>query len=680
MITAIIQARATSSRFPRKVLQLLKDKKTVLEYTIKRVKRSNEIDQIIVATTTNYEDDDISQLCSKIGVSHYRGSERDVLDRYYQTAKISGSNVIVRITSDCPLIDPELIDKALKKFNSETSPYLCFNYVGEWEGFPDGFDVEIFTFGALENAWKVTKDERDREHVTRYFRENLKTLRMDIDVPDNYLCDLKHLHLSLDSESDFVLIKEIINNLKDDFTYLDVLSFLNDNSSLLLKNSVLENDILFNGKGQELYEVAKGLIPGGTQLLSKRPEMFLPDNWPSYYRKANGIEITTLDGIKLKDFSYMGIGACVLGYSHPDVNNEIHKCINRGSTSTLNCPNEVKLTQLLCEIHPWASMARYTRSGGEACAVAVRIARTYTKKDKIAVCGYHGWHDWYLAANLSDDKSLDGHLIKGLSPNGVPQGLRGSVLTFHYNMIDELEGLIEKNRDIGTIIMEPCRGQKPKSKFLERVREIADENGIILIFDEITSGFRINSGGIHLEFGVIPDIAIFGKAISNGYPLGVILGKLNVMEAAQDTFISSTHWTEDIGFTAGLSTIKYYIKNGVADHLREVGNYFQDGLKELAEKHNIKLLVDGLPSLTTFTFNYENGQEIKTLYIQLMLERRILAKNALYLSYAHKKYDIDYYLKNIDEVFGLLNKYINNDLVNKMLKGPVAHSGFKRLT
>ncbi|MFX0011696.1 MAG: aminotransferase class III-fold pyridoxal phosphate-dependent enzyme, partial [Candidatus Hermodarchaeota archaeon] len=307
-------------------------------------------------------------------------------------------------------------------------------------------------------------------------------------------------------------------------------------------------------KGISLWKRAKKLFPGGTQLLSKRAEMFLPERWPSYFEKAKGVDIWDLDGNKFIDMSIMGVGACVLGYADADVNDAVKKIIDAGSMSSLNSPEEIEFAVLILKQHSWADCVRLARTGGETAVIAIRIARAYTKKDKIAFCGYHGWHDWYLSSNLADNANLDGHLLKGLEPNGVPRGLLKTALPFEYNNIEQLEQIVE-NEDIGTIIMEPMRHQEPKNNFLFKVRKIADEIGAVLIIDEISVGWRMNVGGLHMLYNLKPDMAIFAKAISNGYPMGAVIGKEEIMDAAQTSFISSTYWTERIGPTAAIATI-----------------------------------------------------------------------------------------------------------------------------
>lgn len=433
-------------------------------------------------------------------------------------------------------------------------------------------------------------------------------------------------------------------------------------------------------KGIKLWNRAKKIIPGGSQLLSKRSEMFLPEQWPSYFKRAKGAEIWDLDGNKYLD-TYFNVGACILGYADPDVNRAVKQKIDRSNTSTLNCPEEVELAELLCKLHPWAKMVRYARGGGEAMAIAVRIARAYSGKDKVAFCGYHGWQDWYLAANLSDDKNLDGHLLPGLEPRGVPGGLRRTAMPFNYNRIQELEQIVKKNKDIGVIAMEPLRYDEPKNSFLKQVRKIADRIGAVLIFDEVSIGWRLANGGAHLKYGVRPDIAVFAKAISNGFPMAAIIGTKEVMQAAQASFISSTSWTDGVGPTAALATIKKMINKKVPRHLNKIGKLIKLGLKKAAVSNKLNITVIGLPPLMSFSFNYnQDSLAIKTLFTQEMLKRGILAATSLDVSYSFRPKHVKKYLTAVNEVFSILRRAIQQNKIYYLLKGPVAHAGFKRLT
>lgn len=433
--------------------------------------------------------------------------------------------------------------------------------------------------------------------------------------------------------------------------------------------------------GLELYRKARKLIPGGTQLLSKRPEMLLPEQWPAYYSRASGSKIWDLDGNQYIDMSYSGIGSCILGYSDPDVDAAVHAAIGTGSMSTLNCAEEVELADLLCELHPWAEMVRYARGGGEAMAVAVRIARAHTRREKIAFCGYHGWHDWYLAANLSSNNALGDHLLPGLAPNGVPQQLAGTAFPFHYNCIDELRVIVQTHgNELAAIVMEPVRNRLPQDSFLQEVREIASRNNSTLIFDEVTSAWRLNSGGVHLIFGVSPDIAVFAKAISNGYPMAAIIGTGKVMQAAQESFISSTYWTERIGPTAALATIKKHRAYDVSARLVSTGKKIQTVWKRAAEHAGVALSVSGIPPLAHFDLHVDDAQAARTLFTQLMLDRGFLASNAFYATYAQSDEDIEQYGAAATEVFSELAQAVDSGTVKNLLKGPVAHAGFSRLT
>ena len=435
------------------------------------------------------------------------------------------------------------------------------------------------------------------------------------------------------------------------------------------------------GTGQRLWNEAKKLIPGGNQLLSKRAEMFLPDQWPAYYSRAKGVEIWDLDGRKYIDMSTVGIGACVLGYADPDVNRVVKKVVDNGSMATLNAPEEVELAKLLIQLHPWAKMVRYARSGGEAMAIAERIARAYTGKDKIAFCGYHGWSDWYLAANLSNNKNLDGQLLPGLEPRGVPRGLKGTILPFRYNKLEELKALVAKHKDIGTIVVEPSRHYTADKKFWHGVRKIADQIGAVLVVDEITVGWKIALGGYHLKLGITPDIAVFAKGIANGYPMAAIIGKKEVMEAAQTTFISSTFWTERIGPAAALATIHKLKRLQVQRHLARIGTLVSSGWEKLAKKHGLDIEISGPPALVEFVFQYgDESMAVRTLYTQEMLDRGFLDNGLLYVTYAHKESHVKKYLRAVDGAFAVIAKAIKNKKVHALLRGPVAHNRFKRIS
>jgi glutamate-1-semialdehyde aminotransferase len=433
------------------------------------------------------------------------------------------------------------------------------------------------------------------------------------------------------------------------------------------------------GTGQELYKKAKTLIPGGTMLLSKRPEMFLPEHWPSYFSKAKGCRIWDLEGKELIDMTIMGIGTNTLGYGNDVVDAAVMETVKNGNMSTLSCPEEVYLAEKLVELNPWADMVRFARTGGEANSIAIRIARAASGKDKVAICGYHGWHDWYLSANHNDGDDLSKHLLPGLSPNGVPKNLKNSVYPFNYNNFEELLNIVENN-DIGVIKMEVVRNFGPEDKFLHKVRDLATRKNIVLIFDECTSGFRETFGGIHQKYNVEPDMAMYGKTIGNGYALTAVVGKKSVMEAAQSTFISSTFWTERIGPTAALATLKEMERVKSWEVITENGRKMQEGWEYLANLHGLDITLAGIPALSTYSFNSKDALSYKTLISQEMLKKGILASTNFYASTAHSNVEFEIYFNVLDEIFAKISKCEAGEInTGDLIEGPICHSGFKRL-
>jgi glutamate-1-semialdehyde 2,1-aminomutase len=456
----------------------------------------------------------------------------------------------------------------------------------------------------------------------------------------------------------------------------DISDIFYNNAERLLFREERSDDLT-----QKLYRHAKEIIPGGVQLLSKRPENMAPDRWPPYFREARGCEVWDLDGKHYFDMVSNGIGACLLGFSDPDVNSAVRRRVNLGSMSSLNPPEEVELADLLCGVHPWAEQVRFTRCGGETCAVAVRIARATTDRSVVAVCGYHGWHDWYLAANLGESDALRGHLLPGLDPMGVPVELRGTTLTFRYNDRENFQKIIDDfGPRLAAVIMEPCRNSDPEPGFLEYVRDETHRCGALLIFDEITIGWRLHFGGSHLRLGCIPDIAVFAKALGNGYPIGAIIGTKAAMDGAHSSFISSTYWTESIGPAAAVATLKKMRTKDIPSHVARIGERIMKNWSTLGKKNNLPVNTEGYPCLAHFSFQHEDSEKLRTIYTGMMLERGFLAGLSIYPTLAHNDEIVNLYGEAVDEVFGAISKELHNGSIDRLLKGRVALSGFVRLT
>jgi glutamate-1-semialdehyde 2,1-aminomutase len=429
-----------------------------------------------------------------------------------------------------------------------------------------------------------------------------------------------------------------------------------------------------------LQERAKARIPGLSQLLSKRPDRFSYGVWPGYFSRAEGARVWDMDGNEYVDMSIGGIGATVLGYQDPDVDAAVHEAISRGVASSLNCPEEVELADLLCELHPWADMVRFGRSGGEALAIAVRIARAATGRDKVAFCGYHGWHDWYLAANLGTENALGEHLISGLDPAGVPKALAGTALPFSYNDADSLASIVNNHgHELAAVIMEPIRSSLPEAGFLNRVCQLTESCGAVLIADEVSAGFRLTCGGAHMVLGFEPDLAVFSKALGNGYPVSAVIGRAGVMEAAQKSFISSTNWTDRIGSVAALAMIRKFRREKAHIQLIASGESIQRGWQQLGQRHGIGVNVGGIAPLSHFAFELPNPLEAKAYYVQLMLDQGFLASTIFYSMYAHTNANVEAYLVAADLAFSEIARAAKAEGISERLRGEPSASGFKRL-
>lgn len=670
---AIVQARMGSTRYPNKVMQTILGV-PMIELLLNRLSKAMRVNQIILATSEDPKNEPLAEHVKKLGYPVYRGSEDDVLDRYYQAAKQYEADNIVRITGDCPLIDPEVVDEVIGAFERDGVDYMSNTMPPTY---PDGLDVEVFSFTALMMTAQQATKIYDREHVTPYIRESGIFKTMNFRNSE----DCSAERWTVDEAVDFVVIKAIFEHFypRINFGWREVLELCRNNNELFQANQHLKrNEGAILGTGQKLWKRAKLIIPGGNMLLSKRAEMFLPDQWPAYFSKAKGCRIWDIGGNEYIDMSMMGIGTNILGYGHPEVDEAVLRVIEAGNMSTLNCPEEVYLAERLVEIHPWAEMVRFARTGGEANAVAIRIARASTGKHKVAFCGYHGWHDWYLAANLRGEKNLTGHLLPGLEPNGVPTNLNDTIYPFTYNRFDELEALVNAH-DIGVVMMEVSRNQGPENDFLPKIRKLATERNIVLIFDECTSGFRQTFGGLHKLYGVEPDMAMFGKALGNGYAINAVIGRREVMEAAQQSFISSTFWTERIGPTAGLKTLEVMARIKSWDMITKTGTQICQKWQKLSDNYELKIDHWGLPALCGFTIQSHNALAYKTLITQEMLKKKYLAGNSVFVCIDHKPEIIEGYFEALEPIFKLIRDCEDGQDVYSLLKGPICHEGFKRL-
>jgi glutamate-1-semialdehyde 2,1-aminomutase len=461
----------------------------------------------------------------------------------------------------------------------------------------------------------------------------------------------------------------------------DLQDIFHDNALRLLAPHLEPASAPKHVSGPELWSEARTKISCGTGLLSKRAHLFDPQTWPSYFSRCKGADIWDLDGKRYTDFTG-GVGAILLGHADDEVNAAVHRRVNLGSYATLASPDEVALADVLLGLHPWAGKVRYARGGGEALSLAVRIARAATGKSGIAFCGYHGWSDWYLAANLGDDAALDGHLLPGLQPLGVPRELAGTAVPFRYNDPASFQSALDKlGGNLAAVVMEPMRSEMPRDGFLQNVAAACRAAGAVHIIDEVTSGWRYGFPGACPGLGIQPDIAVYAKAMSNGIPCGAIIGTNAVMDASNSSFISSSYWTDGIGPAAALACIGKMHREGVQSQVWQLGESLQRRLGELAARHgSLNLKIGGQPCAPSLAFGLgDDSAAAKALMVRGMLQKNFLFSGQLYVMWPHSEAMVAGMLSALDEVLGGIVAWQQSGRLREMAGPSVVATGFARL-
>lgn len=461
----------------------------------------------------------------------------------------------------------------------------------------------------------------------------------------------------------------------------DLQDIFHDNALRLLAPHLKPAAVPAAPSGPELWSQARQKISCGTGLMSKRAESFDPLTWPSYFSRCSGPHIWDTNGRRYVDFTG-GVGAILLGHADPDVNAAVHRRVNLGSYCTLASPDEIELADLLLELHPWAQRVRYARGGGESLALAVRIARAATNRSRVAFCGYHGWSDWYLAANLGSTTALEGHLLPGLEPHGVPGELAGTAVPFKYNDLAAFErALAQLGNNLAAVVMEPFRSESPRDGFVEKVAARCRAAGAAFIVDEVTAGWRYGFPGGCAKLGIEPDIAVYAKAMSNGYPCGAVVGRGSVMDAANSSFISSSYWTDGVGTAAALACISKMRRVGAHARVQELGDQLQQGLRKLATVHSsLKLKIGGQACAPSVTFDLgESASAAKALYIRRMLARGFMVSGQFYIMFAHDESLVKSLLDTLNEVLTELAVLHAGGRLQSEAGGVKSSDGFARL-
>jgi glutamate-1-semialdehyde 2,1-aminomutase len=656
---AIIQARMGSTRFPNKVMRAICGT-PMIGLLLERLASARLVDQIVLATSENPRNDSLTKYVQGLGYTVFRGSEDDVLDRYYQAAREVKAGSVVRITGDCPLIDPVLVDEIIAHFIASDVDYVSNKAPPT---FPNGVDAEVFTFKALNAAWSQTMVPRDREHVTPFIRESGKFSQVNF----AYNMDYSEERWTVDEPEDFEVVQKVFEyfNPRNDFHWLDVLALSKKHPEWFAANRHITRDEGSRmSTGQKLFGRAKRSMPAGNLLRAKWSEAILPDQWPAYFSKAKGCNVWDLDGNEYIDMSIMGAGSNTLGYGHPEVDEAVRKAVDAGNISTLNCQEEVYLAEKLVELHPWADMASFASSEEDVNAIAVCIARSVAGREKVAICGYNSGR---LCANLDDDKKSDRYLLSGSESKDVSENLRETMYPFRYGNFLELEDLV-KAYDIGVIMMEVSRTFTPEDNFLQKVRKLASECNIVLIFDENISGFRQSFGGLHKVYNIEPDMAVFGRALSNGYAISSVIGRKEIMGTSQSNFISSTFSAERISSAAALRTLEIMEKEKSWEIITQTGLDITARWKTLSDKYDLSITTSGLPALTNFAFDSANSLAYETLITQKMLDKGFLSGNSVYVCTAHSTEIVSSFFEALDPIFGLIKECEEGRDITSLLK------------
>ncbi len=668
---AIIQARMGASRFPGKVLEFL-NKKPVLHWVVDAVLLIPTIDQIVVATSDTEIDQPIADWCSKNQIAVFRGSESDVLSRFYVAAKEHNADVVVRITADCPLLDPNIVGQVLYLVVSGEVDYASNVSPATW---PDGLDCEAFTIAALEEAHHKAGRQSDREHVTPYIRNNQYKFKI-ANVPAAMPGLQKH-RWTIDTKEDLEFVEKLVKETKVNATTYDYLETLKNNSKLVqpayirnegfdksLQNETVECTNFQNSK--ILLNRALKTIPLGSQTFSKSYIQYPENTSPMFLTHGEGSHVWDVDGNEYIDL-VSGLLPNVLGYNDADVNYAISIQLQKGISFSLSTDLEIQLAEKLCDIIPCAQKVRFAKNGTDVTTAAIRLARAFTRRDKVILCGYHGWQDWSIGTTTRN--------------KGVPKAVSELSVAVPYNDLNRIEELL-KSEEFSCVIMEACNSSVPHDGYLQGIKNLCEQYGSLFIFDEVITGFRFALGGAQEYFGVTPHLSCFGKAMGNGMPISAIVGRYDVMREMEDIFFSGTFGGETLSLAASLATIEKIEKNNVIKYLWSYGQQLDDSVKQLIAKYDLEKAINlcGYAPWKIFQVldhTKATAFEIKTLFIQEMIKRGILINSSLNINFAHgalEKYKI---LKAIEDVFGIMSECLQNGKIKQYLKSSTIKPLFK---
>ena len=678
MIVAIIQARMGSSRFPGKTLADLAGR-PMLARVVERVRRAGAVDKVVVATSTAALDDPIAEFCAQERIPCFRGSENDVLERFYEAAKEHSADVVVRITADCPLIDPGVIDRVIERFRRGDCDYasnaLRYSY-------PDGLDTEVFSMAALQQACREAKKPSEREHVTPYLRsEKFRALNVENESPG------EPQRWTVDHPADLEFVRAVYAAFegKTDFRYREVLELLKARPELAAtQTETITNEGYYRslyrqakggaapglrlGKSQAWFARSKKVIPGCAQTFSKGYTQYVQGVAPVFLERGEGCRVWDVDGNQYIDY-VQGLLPNILGYAHPEVNRAAAEQLARGHSFSLPHPLEVELAERLTRLVPCAEMVRFGKNGSDATSGAVRAARAFTGRDRIACCGYHGWQDWYIGSTTRNA--------------GVPQAVRELTHPFVYNDLSSLESLLAAHPgEFAAVIMEPFNFVEPAAGFLQGVKDLTHKHGAVLIFDEICVGFHFGLGGAQKMFGVTPDLACFGKAMGNGFPIACVVGRAEIMRIFEEIFYSFTFAGEVASMAAAMKVLDILEHTDALARIEGNGRTLQQGLQCLAKEAGLagRIGTVGRPQWSLVKFRNPDGSDsavLKNLFQQEAVKRGILLLATHNMTAAHDAAAIEQTLQVYAEVMKTLAGWLSDPHPERFLEGAMAQPVFK---
>ncbi|MBV8756664.1 MAG: aminotransferase class III-fold pyridoxal phosphate-dependent enzyme [Deltaproteobacteria bacterium] len=679
-VAAVVQARMSSTRFPRKVVAPLAGV-PVAVYILQRLAKAKRVSDVLLATSTSPDDAELAQIVEANGFRVYRGSLEDVLTRFVEAARLASPDVVVRITGDCPLVDPDTLDAMLAHFESAQLDYL--SNVSP-PTYPDGLDIEICRMSALETALREARPGHQREHVTPFLRENPARFRLGNFT--NPAGDESRLRLTIDLPRDLENVAALVAASGVAFpTLADLRRVLSQQRDLAQRCTVTQRnegaiasylkDLEAQAprpkieKSNALWEKGRALIPAGTQTLSKGPNQFVDGFGPKYLVRGEGSHVWDADGNELIDYP-MGLGAVTLGHGRREVVDAVTKQMATGTSFSLMHPLEITLAERITSLVPCAERVRFGKNGSDATSACIRAARAKTGRKHVARCGYHGWQDWSIDASY------------GIRARGVPEEILALTKPFPYNDLPALDALLS-NTPCAAVILEPVAAVEPKPGYLQGVRDLATKHGAVLIFDEVITGFRYARGGAQQYFGVTPDLCSMGKGMANGVPISVVAGTREFMEPFEEIFFSFTFGGETTAIAAALATLDVMEKHDYWAHCWRLGKRVQDGYRALAKEHNLAAITDcaGMPPWTVVTFTDHapyKSLELKTLFQQEMLRRGILFSGSQFISLSHTDADIDRTLAAYADAMRTLRFALDSNVVAELTLGKVNELVFRR--